>query len=153
MDLDEQTRRQIILAAAGATPRDDEGLWTERVAQTAAEIAAMLAPHSRPSRAVKQVAAAKVFVATITGVRREASSTRTVVELAVASTERHPDGRESVRSERTDQPDGLAVARRAQALIGHRVRLWVELEAAGADRRVRVLRYLEDLGPALEAAS
>jgi len=152
--LNETERRQVILAAVSATGPDDgpdeRGLtWTQRVAERAARITAMLDPRSEVSRAIGQVEMAKVFPATVVEVRREASSTRALVTLRAKVSDRHPDGLETARTERTDDPLGLAMARRLTALRGHRVMLWVELEAMGAnaDRRVRVIRHVEDLGP------
>jgi len=152
--LSEADRRQVILAAVSATGPDngpdERGLsWPLRVAENAARITAMLDPRSEVSRAIGQVEMAKVFPATVVEVRREASSTRALVTLRTKVSDRHPDGLETARSERTDDPLGLAMARRLTALRGHRVMLWVELEQMGAnaDRRVRVVRHVEDLGP------
>jgi len=151
--LSEADRRQVILAAVAATGPDDgtdeRGLtWPQRVAETAGRITAMLDAHSEVSRAIGRLEMAKVFVATITDVRREASSTRALVTLKTKVSDRHPDGLETARSERTDDPLGLAMARRLTALRGHRVMLWVELQQmqGNADRRVRIIRHVEDLG-------
>jgi len=152
--LNETERRQVILAAVSATGPDkgpdERGLsWPLLVAENAARITAMLDPRSEVSRAIGQVEMSKVFVATIVDVRREASSTRALVTLHTKISERHPDGLETARTERTDDPLGLAMARRLVSLKGHRVMLWVELEAmsTNTDRRVRVVRHVEDLGP------
>jgi len=151
--LNETERRQVILAAVAAAGPDngpdERGLtWTQRVAETAARVVAMLDPRSEVSRAIGQVEMAKVFVATIVDVRREVSSTRGLVTLRAKVSDRHPDGIETARTERTDYPLGLAMARKLASLKDHRVMLWVELEAMGAnaDRRVRVIRHVEDLG-------
>jgi len=158
--LNETERRQVILAAVSATGPDkgpdERGLsWPLRVAETAARITAMLDPRSEVSRAIGQVEMAKVFPATIVEVRREASSTRALATLRTKVSDRHPDGIETARTERTDDPLGLAMARRLVSLKGHRVMLWVELEAmsTNTDRRVRVVRHVEDLGldPSLPA--
>jgi len=158
--LSEADRRQVILAAVAATGPDngpdERGLtWPQRVAESAGRIAAMLDPHSEVSRAIGQVEMAKVFPATVVDVRREASSTRAIVTLRTKVSDRHPDGVETARSERTDDPLGLAMARRLTALRGHRVMLWVELQqmSTNTDRRVRIIRHVEDLGldPSLPA--
>lgn len=156
----ESERRQVILAAVAATGPDDgpdeRGLtWTQRVAETAGRITAMLDPHSEVSRAIGHLEMAKTFVATVVNVQREASSTRALVTLRTKVSDRHPDGLETARSDRTDQPLGMVMAKRLVSLKGHRVMLWVELEQMGtnADRRVRVIRHVEDLGvdPSLPA--
>jgi len=158
--LSEADRRQVILAAVSATGPDngpdERGLtWPQRVTETAGRIAAMLDPRSEVSRAIGCLELAKVFPATVVEVKREASSTRALVTLKTKVSDRHPDGVETARSERTDDPLGLAMARRLTSLKGHRVMLWVELEQMGAnaDRRVRIIRHVEDLGldPSLPA--
>jgi len=152
--LSETERRQVILAAVAAAGPDngpdERGLtWPQRVAESAGRIAAMLDPHSEVSRAIGHLEMAKVFPATVVDVRREASSTRALVTLRTKVSDRHPDGLETARSERTDDPLGLVMARRLASLKGHRVTLWVELQQmqGNADRRVRIIRHVEDLGP------
>jgi len=151
--LTETERRAVILAAVQAAGLDDgpddRGLtWPQRVAETAGRITAMLDPHSDVQRAIGHLEMAKVFPAVIEKVEKEASSTRALITLRTKVSERHPDGRETARSERTDDPLGMAMARKLTALRSHKVMLWVELEAMGgsADRRVRVIRHVEDLG-------
>ena len=146
------TRNQVILAAVGMAGTDDDGMsWPDRVAEAAVRITALLDERSRPARAVEQIEQAKVFAATVEAIRREDSSTRAVVTLRTKPSEHHPDGLEKVRTERTDQPRGLAMARRLQGLRGHRAMLWVEVEAVSAGRSVRVVRWVEDLGVARTA--
>lgn len=156
--MSESERRQVILAAVAATGPDngpdERGLtWPQCVAETAARITAMLDPHSEVSRAIGHLEMSKVFVATVANVQREASSTRALVTLRTRPSDRHPDGLETARSDRTDQPLGMVMAKRLVSLKGHRVMLWVELEQMGgqADRRVRVIRHVEDLDPSLPA--
>lgn len=147
MNLD-STKTQIILAAVGAAGVTvDHPEFNDRLAEAAARITAMLSEASPVSRAIDQVAASRCFVAVIAGIRREESSTRAVVELHTRPTELHPDGIEAARSERTDHPSGLAMARRLQGLRGHKVMLWIESESiGGGSRSVRVIRHVEDLG-------
>lgn len=98
----------------------------------------------------------KNFVGTIAKVTREKSSTRGKVLLHTGTRKEAKDGDkvlsegyEIVRTERTDDPEGLMVASEAKALVGHRVLLWVVLEpwANNADKKTRVLLHLMDLGP------
>lgn len=93
----------------------------------------------------------KRFVGTIVKVTREKSSTRGKL-LLHTGTKKEIDGLEAgyetVRTERTDDPEGLMLASEAKALIGHRVLLWVVLEpwANNADKKTRVVLHLMDLG-------
>ena len=93
----------------------------------------------------------KQFVGTIAKVTREKSSTRGKL-LLFTGTKKETDGvepgYETVRTERTDDPEGLMLASEAKALIGHRVLLWVILEpwANNPDKKTRVLQHLMDLG-------
>jgi len=93
----------------------------------------------------------KNFVGTIAKVTREKSSTRGKV-LLHTGTKKEVDGldpgHEIVRTDRTDDPEGLMVASEAKALLGHRVLVWVVLEpwASDTNRTTRVLVHLMDLG-------
>lgn len=92
----------------------------------------------------------KVFVGTVISVKKEQSSTRGIVTLYTGTTQVKdgiPAGCEQVRTERTDSADGRAIARGAQELVGHRVTVYVELEAIrGGNTKVRVLRHIESNG-------
>lgn len=93
----------------------------------------------------------KRFVGTVVKVTREKTSTRGKL-LLYTGTKKEIDGvdpgHEYVRTERTDDPEGLMLASEAKALIGHRVLLWVVLEpwANNADKKTRVVLHLMDLG-------
>jgi hypothetical protein len=101
----------------------------------------------------------KVFVGTIVGVTKEASSQRAQVTLFTGTdrpVEGVPVGCERVRTDRTDNLDGRAIARAAQLLIGHRVTVYVEIEVIrGGATKVRVARHFEDNGvnPDYDAAT
>jgi hypothetical protein len=148
--LDDALRTQIVLAAVSAAgpadPADTAG-WQARVADMAAAITAACQPGSQISKVVEQVAASKTFVATVVKVTREPSSTRGIVTLRTTPNEHHPDGIETARTERTDNPIGRSMARRLVKLVGHRVLLWVEVETIGnGSRKSRVIRHVEDMG-------
>jgi hypothetical protein len=152
--LDDALRTQIVLAAvtsAGPADPADYAGWQARVADMAVAITAACQPGSQISKVVEQVAASKRFVATVLRVARaEDSSTRAMVTLRTSPNEHHPDGTETARTERTDDPAGLRMARRLQKLQGHKVLLWVEVEQmANSSHKSRVIRYVEDLGPDL----
>lgn len=149
--MDAAIRTQIILASVASTGPvgDDPTDWQVRVAETAARITAMCSESSPVSVAVEGVERSKVFTAVVEAVRKEQSSTRAVVTLKTRPSQFHPDGLEEARSERTDNPVGLAMARRLVSLRGHRVALWVEVESTSSgSSKVRVVRHVEDLGPA-----
>lgn len=145
--IDEHTRTQIILGAVGAAgPRgDDAAEWTARVRENAVSIAVMLGENSSVSQALdKFLAAGKPFPVTILGGKREQTSTRVLVRFMSKEGEV-----ETIRTDRTDTPEGLAMANTVRALVGHKVLIWKELEEMGGGangRKVRVLRHVEDLG-------
>ncbi len=155
--MDQELRTQVILSAVQAVGPEPEGgmasgiPWAAAVAQKAAEIAAMCVDGSAQVKAIESIFNSKVFPATILAVTKERSSTRGLVKLGTRSSVHHPDGIEEARTERTDNPSGLAMARKLRALVGHKVLLWVEVEAIGdGARKVRVVRHVEDRGPAEE---
>jgi hypothetical protein len=62
---------------------------------------------------------------------KERSSTRGLVTLRARPSQFHPDGIEHARTERTDGPEGLPMARTLRGLTGHRVALWIEEQTTG----------------------
>lgn len=146
---DEALITQAILAAVNLTATDGEGSdeWVARCQEHLARIMAMVAPDSAISRFARGVMNAKVFSGTVVGLEKEVSSTRAIVTLRTRPSDHNPDGFEKVRTDRTDSDYGLRMARRARSLVGHRVLVWVEIETmAKGDRKVRVLRHIEDAG-------
>ena len=155
--MEESQRTQVILSAVTATGPRSEGEsraeWVARVASMAAGITAMCSDRSPLAKVVEQVERSKVFQATVLGVTKEQSSTRGIVRLRTSPSQFHPDGVEEARTERTDTPIGLAMARMIRSeLVGHRVTVWVEVEQInGGAGKVRVIRHIEDLGMARDA--
>lgn len=103
-------------------------------------------------KAKTQLDACKVFSGTVVDVKKEQSSTRGLVTLNTG-TDREKDGlnagEEQVRTERTDNPEGLAMAKKVRELKGRRVLVWVEVEEIkGGSSKVRVLRHIQDIGVA-----
>jgi hypothetical protein len=92
----------------------------------------------------------KSFLGTVVSITKEQSSTRGVVVLHTGtdrSFDGVPAGCETVRTDRTDDPDGLMMARKVRALKGHKVLVYVELESdKNGQRRYRVLRHIVDKG-------
>lgn len=103
-------------------------------------------------KAQKQLAACKVFSGTIVDIKKEQSSTRGLITINTGTDrekEGVPAGCEQIRTERTDNPEGKAMAKKVQGLKGNRVLVWVEVEEIkGGQSKVRVLRHVQDLGEA-----
>ncbi|MEJ7648609.1 MAG: hypothetical protein WKF57_06080 [Nakamurella sp.] len=100
----------------------------------------------------------KRFSGVVVSVDKEKATTRGIVSLKTkVHPEYAPDGIEQVRTERTDDPVGLAMAKRLRSLVGHKVLLRVEMEQfvnkAGSARKSRVVRHVQDLGIDEEAES
>lgn len=146
--MDENLRSQIIIAAITAVgPVEDKASWQDRVIEKAAEITALINEKSLVAKTVDSVAVSKVFSAEVTGLTYEKSSTRGIVSLKTQPSKFHEDGIETARTERTDNPMGVAMGKRLKALIGHRVMIWVEVEEiSGGAGKVRIVRHVQDLG-------
>ena len=143
--LDEATRTQVILAAVGSAGPvgDDKAEWSAKVRAQAVTIAVMLGEQSSVAQALNAFGRSeKPFPATILGGRKEVSSTRVVVRF------NNKDGeQEEIRTDRTDGPEGLAMANIVRGLVGHKVLIWKEIEEYnGGKGKVRVLRHIEDWG-------
>ncbi|MHB8318095.1 MAG: hypothetical protein ACYDEP_02520 [Acidimicrobiales bacterium] len=140
---------QIVLAAVNAvgSQGEDRDEWMVSIQEMAARVAAMCAPSSSIVKVIQGVLNSKVFTGVVLSIEKEESSTRGLITLQTRPSKFHEDGIESVRTERTDTPLGLAMARRIRRLVGHRVVLWVEVEIIrdGASK-TRVVRHIEDLG-------
>ncbi|MGL5827730.1 MAG: hypothetical protein ACRCYU_23420 [Nocardioides sp.] len=160
--MDSNTRTKLIAAAVvAAGPKTGYASlaeWSLAVQSTAVELAVMAGEDSKVVASIEQMSGVKVFSGSVMSVRKEKRSTRGVVVLETG-TEREnkdpitgetlPSGQEFVRTERTDDPMGLYVAQTARSLTGRKVRVYVEVESIGSgERKVRVLRHLEDLGAA-----
>jgi len=144
-----QERNQIILAAVQAAGPVTEDLaeWQSTVAEMATRITAMCSDQSPVAQAIGRVADSKVFVGSVVSIEKEASSTRGIVTIRTRPSQYHPDGTEQARTDRTDNAEGMAMARSIKALVGHRVRFWVQVEEYGnGSSKVRVIRNVEDLG-------
>lgn len=169
--MDNNTRTQIILAAvtaagapapvrdkngnvrtddAGTPVIESPGEYQARVAQEAARIKVMTDAKSPLSKALDALddKDTKVFSATIVKIEREASSKRGIVTLFTGQTDKNPEGTETVRTERIDNPTGVVQVRTLQQLIGHRVLVWKKNEPMANDpeRKVRILAHVEDRG-------
>lgn len=146
--MDDATRTQVILAAVGSAGPvgADKAEWNAVVAEQAVTIAVMLGENSAVSKALEKFGnAEKPFPAVILGGSKEQSSTRVVVRFT------NKDGeQETIRTDRTDSPEGLAMSNIVRGLVGHKVLIWKEIEISGGSgpnaKKFRVLRHIEDLG-------
>lgn len=135
--------------------------YDQRVKAAAREIKVNLAGDSAIAKQLKALDKAldkeskegKVFVGTITAVANANNNSKRVTVTLFTNTSlaipNLPQGYETVSTERIDNPDGRAMAREAQLLIGHRVTAFVELEQFGEgamQKKSRVLRHLSDSG-------
>lgn len=164
--MDAQTRTVIIAsayAAVGPIPTsEDAEQRAELIAQHRARVIDAIAgisvaaedEKSWANKAIDQVTGpnVKIFTGVVEKVSREKATTRGIVYLRTrVHAEYAPEGVEQVRTERTDDPVGLAMAQRLRGLQGHRVLLRVEIESftsksGGSSRKARVVRHVEDLG-------
>lgn len=160
--MDAQTRTAIIAAAyaaAGPLPDvSDTDAYAEHQAKVVEAIATITVTsedeESFANKAIDQVTPGpnvKRFSGVIEKVTKEEATTRGVVHIRTrVHPEYAPDGVEKVRTERTDNPVGLSMAKRLRSLRGHKVLMWVEIESftnrSGANRKSRVVRFCRDLG-------
>jgi hypothetical protein len=135
--------------------------WDQQFKANAREIKVMFGDRSKIGQQLAALDKAltgvegKVFIGTIVRVDKESSSQRALVTL-FTGTDREakgadgsilPAGHEQVRTDRTDNLDGRAIARSATQLVGHRVAVYVELEAIkNGTTKVRVARHFGDEG-------
>jgi hypothetical protein len=128
--------------------------WLAKVESRALDLAVM----SHQSRALDVVSKAlskedtkkwKTFTGVIDRVTKEQSSTRGRIFLKTRPSERNPEGKEDVRTGRTDSSQSARdLANKAVALTGHRIQLFVELEPKndGSGESVRIVHHIVDLG-------
>ena len=92
----------------------------------------------------------KVFTSVIVGGEYEAKSQRVLVHFKGKPTQKSATGEESARTDRLDsyQPHGKLVAARAEQLVGHKVRVTVQVEAMKNGNKSRVIKHIKDLGVA-----
>lgn len=150
--MDSNTRTAVVAAAvtAAGPVGDNPAAWQARVQQNAVSIAVMASEKHEIAKAIEAIEESKVFTGTVVGVKKEKSSTRGVITLFTGTDrarEGVPEGCEQVRTERTDNPNGMAMAMSVREMVGQRVKVWVEVEEYnnGAGK-VRVLRHFEAQG-------
>lgn len=133
---------------AAAVTACGEGATDADIVDQLIRFSLMLEDDSPVAKRVHRVMTAQRFVADLVAVNKEESSTRAILTVRTEPSKRYPEGLEPIRTDRTDNPDGLRMARQAKSLIGHRVLVFKQMEDAGPDTKVRVVVHLIDLGPA-----
>ncbi len=143
----------IKLAAIGAAGSVSDPEFEANVVMAIEKIVPMFAQGSEVDNTINRLVKAKVFTGHVVGIQKESSSTRGVVKLYTGTSKSHKNcepGFEQVRTDRTDTPSGLAMARKIRNLIGHRIliRVFVDqfVNKTGDNVKVRVVVGVEDLG-------
>lgn len=146
----------------------DEAAWAAEVTQTATTLLDLVGEKGQFAMVLDAIEGAadktnekyKAFTGVVEKVKREQSTTRGVVYLSGTGTqhlgkdpftdEDLPMGWEVVRTDRTDNSAGFAMAKRIQdTLVGHKVLLYIEIETynrGAGTKKSRVLRHIVDLG-------
>jgi len=149
MALDPATQAQVVIAAAiiaGPQGSDsDVKRHTERIATYLIDGSLPMSAFAAAEQKAQNTSQLKSFPATIIGIDKENTSTRAVLFLRTKPSEHHPNGQETVRTERTDSDAGRNDALTLQSLIGHKVFIHVAVERTGTNN-VRVIRSWEDKG-------
>lgn len=138
----------IILAAINAAgpAGDHKGAWYARVKDLAAEIALALDEKSPLTRHVEKYLGIDArFPAVILGGKVEAASKRVEVRFRPVDRDGNLGDEETIRTERTDTPEGKAMLDQVKALKHRRVLIHKRMEQNG-DKKFRVLQHVIDLG-------
>lgn len=138
---------------------ESEEQFQTRVGFQAIRLQRMMSDESIPGRIVAALERCeKPFTATVTQVVQEAATKRFLVDYWTGTDlvpETAPgapvlaEGCERIRTEPAYRPEGRMMGAYARSLIGHRVVVHKELESFeknGRTVRVKVLRWLDDLG-------
>lgn len=148
-DHDERIPTIIATAIAAAGPkRGRESQWRNDVTEMIGPVVEMLTDTgSRQWEQAEMMLHAKVFPAIYLGYEIEESSTRCLVQIQTQPSKRYPDGIEPIRSHRTDDPRGIAMKARLDALKpGCRVLVWKYMDSINDDTKVRLLVHVKWLG-------
>lgn len=150
MTITAETTQQIILGAINTTGPNDGTTedWDVRFDQNLRTITAMIGEGSKAYKTVQMMGEAKKFKGTILGVKAEKTSRRGLVFLYTKPSDFHPDGVESARTEQVDRPEAKALYEQLKSLVGHRVLVFVEMQASdNGGKKFRIIQHIQDLGP------
>lgn len=150
----------------------DVGAWKAKVTEIALDLIGLTDERSDLSKALATIEGAadksskqyKAFTGVVLRAEPERSSKRGVITLDTGTTLTDlkdsinggnlPAGQEQIRTERTDNPSGRAMANKMRSLIGRKVLVYVEIETIkNSTKTARVLRHVIDQGPAAEFTS
>jgi len=134
-----------ILMTGPRDPEVDPREWEARVLENTLDAQSLMSDGSRLYKTVEGI---KVYSAVVDAIQKEKKSTRGLVTLKVKPSTYAKDGIEQVRTERTDRPDGLAMAKKIKGLIGHKVLIFKEIEVMANGNKSAVIRHVKDLGEA-----
>lgn len=134
-----------ILMTGPRDPEVDPREWEARVLENTLDAQSLMSDGSRLYKTVEGI---KVYSAVVDAIQKEKKSTRGLVTLKVKPSTYAKDGIEQVRTERTDRPDGLAMAKKIKGLIGHKVVIFKEIEVMANGNKSAVIRHVKDLGEA-----
>ncbi|PPG15016.1 hypothetical protein [Rathayibacter rathayi] len=146
-------RNEIIFAAhraagPGAT-LESVAAQTRLLLDCFAEGSPVLAEFDKEAIRAEATTKTTTFYGTLLFVDKEITSTRGVMFLKTRPSDHHPNGKELVRTDRTDTVEGQEVAKKAQTLVGHRVAVTMRIEKAviaGKNRTVRVVHAIVSNG-------
>ena len=140
----------VVAAIAAAGNMNSSVAWKSKINQLIPEVAALLGQRSFQMRRALAMLDASVFTAPFVDAVLEETSKRLVVSFEHAVDRDHPDGRETIRTERTDTPTGKRMAERLHDVQpGQTLLCWKVLEEMrggdNAGRSVRILMHTEML--------
>lgn len=146
------TNGDIILAAINAAGDPNQNGYRQTLKRLVRDFTIDLKEDSELMQEIVTMKDIKPFLAILIGGRREASSTRFIVDFLSTPTEKNETGEENARTERTDTPDGQAMFADIRGLKNHVVLVYIEHQKMqGGTRTVRVIKHLVDQGEATAA--
>ncbi len=141
----EDLARQVVLAAINMSGNRGTG-WAAKLRENILEVGKALSDGSRQLELAERILNANTFRAILERIEVEESSTRAVLHLSTEPSKWHLDGRETLRTERTDGAVGKAQHAKASSMIGAPVMVWLFHDVKD-DVKYRVLLDIQQLGP------
>ena len=151
--LSTEIRQSLILGAVSmAGPVGDNRLaWESTVKSNIKSLTGMMSEYSPVGKTITMLEEAKKFPATVLFLGKEPKTNRAFVVFKTKPSDQNPEGIETARTEIVDwaakSGEAYDFAKHVRSLTGHRVFVYIEMQTAKNDRKVRVLQHIEDLGP------
>lgn len=151
--LSAETRQSLILGAVSmAGPVGEDSLaWESTVKTNVKRLTGMMSEYSPVGKVITMLEESKKFPATVLYLGKEPKTNRGFVVLKTKPSDQNPEGIETARTEIVDWDgktgEAFNFAKHVRGLTGHRVFVYIEMQTAKNDRKVRVLQHIEDLGP------